>query len=517
MQTQPKPPFDQLEASHGVCVADGWGLKLHVSQGHLVVEDGIGRSRRIRRYHKATSGLTRLVVLGHSGYQTFEAARWLHDAKISLIHIDTDGTVLAATSRTIDNPALRRAQALAANSEAGVEITRYLLALKVQGQVQVAEAITGETSSAIGSALDDITSADTLDQLRQAEMQAAVAYWQAWEPVEMTFIRADQKRIPDHWRTFGQRRSPQSASGRRAVNPINAILNYLYGLLAAEGRIAALAVGLDPGLGILHLDKYARDSFALDLMEAARPQVDAYVLNLTEGHRFRRKDFHDTRRGGCRLSRPLAHTLTKTVATWRHHLAEPAETATKLLARSPDVAVSNLQTPLTQANRRAAKQSFWTNPTVGSAPRPGNNCERCGKAAANAAKLCRPCGDRFQDDAEWLAAGREVLATLRSAGDDPAHGGRAALLRGEKNRAHQTAVAEWNRVHGPVDPGYFELHLLPGLQKVSLSEMSAATGLTKGYCSFIKRGMKIPHPRHWEKLAELAGATIGTQDETTST
>ena len=43
--------------------------------------------------------------------------RWLRDAKISTMHIDTDGTVLTATSHGINNPALRRAQALAATDE----------------------------------------------------------------------------------------------------------------------------------------------------------------------------------------------------------------------------------------------------------------------------------------------------------------------------------------------------------------------------------------------------------------
>ncbi len=39
--------------------------------------------------------------------------------------------------------------------------------------------------------------------------------------------------------------------------------------------------------------------------------------------------------------------------------------------------------------------------------------------------------------------------------------------------------------------------MLPGLQTISLRAISEATGLSLGYCSFIKRGVKIPHPRHW--------------------
>ena len=56
----------------------------------------------------------------------------------------------------------------------------------------------------------------------------------------------------------------------------NAILNYLYALLEAETRIAILTMGMDPGLGIMHKDQLSRDSLVCDLMEAARPDVDAW-------------------------------------------------------------------------------------------------------------------------------------------------------------------------------------------------------------------------------------------------
>lgn len=32
----------------------------------------------------------------------------------------------------------------------------------------------------------------------------------------------------------------------------------------------------------------------------------------------------------------------------------------------------------------------------------------------------------------------------------------------------------------------------------------AATGLTNASCSLIRRGLTVPHPRHWEAMADLA-------------
>ena len=92
----------------------------------------VGTARRTRRFHRATHGLRRLVLLGHTGYITLEAIRWLTDTGIALIHIDQDGRVLATTgSLGSDQPALRRAQALAASRPVGLEITRSILHRKL--------------------------------------------------------------------------------------------------------------------------------------------------------------------------------------------------------------------------------------------------------------------------------------------------------------------------------------------------------------------------------------------------
>jgi hypothetical protein len=56
----------------------------------------------------------------------------------------------------------------------------------------------------------------------------ALAYWGAWKNGSLRFARKDEKSIPEHWRTFGQRRSPITDSPRLAANPANALLNYLY-------------------------------------------------------------------------------------------------------------------------------------------------------------------------------------------------------------------------------------------------------------------------------------------------
>src|SRR5207253_397645 len=147
------------------------------------------------------------------------------------------------------------------------------------------------------TALDSLTSAPSLDALRFFESRAAAAYWNAWEQTQIHFAGRDSKTIPTHWRHFGTRRSLLSSSPRKAATPGNAILNYFYAILEAEARLAAIAVGCDPGIGIIHSDVSARDSFACDLMEPIRPLVDLQVQKLLDYQTFARNDSLEMRAG----------------------------------------------------------------------------------------------------------------------------------------------------------------------------------------------------------------------------
>jgi hypothetical protein len=64
--------------------------------------------------------------------------------------------------------------------------------------------------------------------------------------------------------------------------------------------------------------------------------------------------------------------------------------------------------------------------------------------------------------------------------------------------------AAWDLIHERPDPSIFVVEIFPLLATVPLATMSAATGLSIDYCSKIRRGLSVPHPRHWETLAQAA-------------
>ena len=106
----------------GLLILSGYGIKVAVESGHLVVEDGVGSARRRGRFSRATAGLKRLVILGHSGIVSLEALRWLHDIGASFIQIDADGQLInCAGPAGLNDARLRRAQALAAETGNGTD------------------------------------------------------------------------------------------------------------------------------------------------------------------------------------------------------------------------------------------------------------------------------------------------------------------------------------------------------------------------------------------------------------
>lgn len=68
---------------------------------------------------------------------------------------------------------------------------------------------------------------------------------------------------------------------RPPLDNINALLSFLYTLLANDTAAALESVGLDPAVGFLHCDRPGRNSLALDIIEELRPIIaDRLVLSL---------------------------------------------------------------------------------------------------------------------------------------------------------------------------------------------------------------------------------------------
>jgi CRISPR-associated protein Cas1 len=110
-----------------------------------------------------------------------------------------------------------------------------------------------------------VTEADSLLGLEGA---AARAYFQAF---------SGMLRPPTELEPFDLERRNR----RPPSDPTNALLSFMYSLLAKDETLACQAAGLEPLLGFLHRPRFGRPALALDLMEEMRPIVaDSVVLQV---------------------------------------------------------------------------------------------------------------------------------------------------------------------------------------------------------------------------------------------
>lgn len=84
-------------------------------------------------------------------------------------------------------------------------------------------------------------------------------------------------------------------SKRPPMDKVNALLSFLYMLLANDMHSALEGVGLDPAVGFLHAVRPGRPSLALDLMEELRaPLCDRIALALINLKQVQAKGFEQT-------------------------------------------------------------------------------------------------------------------------------------------------------------------------------------------------------------------------------
>ena len=494
----------------GVCVADGYGVRLTVNRGALVVEDGAGPHRRTRRYERATHGLKRLVVIGGTGVITLDALDWCKRLGVGVLVLDAEGApVFTSVPRSTDDARLRRVQAMAPDSPVGLHLARLLLARKLLAQSAL---ITGrfsviEASESIAELSAAVSVARSVAEARQLEASAAALYWQSWAnrpECVPSFNAKDRSRVPPHWIRYEGRRSVLASSNanRKAERPVNALLNYAYALLEAETILACQVVGLDPGLGIVHNDTRARQSLALDIMEPVRPVVDGLVLDMLIGRTFRKAEFVETSDGHCRLRAPLTHDLAETLPVWAKEIAPVAETVAHVLGQSMEGKFV-LATPLTRSRTRsaqavvkarkaaakAAAQTVVARQRMDAQPvLPMWSCPGCGGAVTNPRHVrCEQCIDA-----------------------DPAQSPDVRGRRGAAIAARKKAIRSWEQANigASYDPELFQREILPRLATIKLSAMVEATGMSKSFASQVRSGEHMPHVSTWAALAELVGLSL---------
>jgi len=485
-------------SKHGVLVLNGFRIRVSVNAGHLLCHDGIAEERRTVQLPRVGNGLRRLVMIGSDGFITLEALRWLADQSAAFTMLDRRGKVLVVTGPVYPSDSkLRRAQALALGNGTALRISEELIRQKLDGQAALVRDMLHDAAAAgaIERFRQELPSAESIETVRLIEAQAARLYWQAWSDLPVRWPRNDERRVPEHWKRFGSRVSPLTHSPRLAATPGCAVLNFLYSLTESEARLSAVAMGLDPAIGLLHVDAPNRDSLACDLQEPIRPSVDAFVLHWLQSEPLRKADFFEDRNGNCRLVSALATKLCETADTWRKLVGPVAEYVAKeiwaTIPRGTSTLARVLATRLTQRNKRAVKGSDV--PTV-TLPKVEHRCRDCGAKVPSDKERCSKCWKRVTR--VNFKAGRKVAQRPES-----------LAKRSATQRMHKQEIQNWEPSNLPswLTRDVYVKRVQPALASVAKSRIRSALRVSEPYSSDIQAGKRVPHPRHWQGLAQLVG------------
>ena len=244
------------------------------------------------------------------------------DQGIDLVFCTPNGRFLAKPSgRTKGNVLLRREQyRMADTPERTITIARNFIVGKVINEKHVLDRTLRDHPDRIDTEdfrkameelnglIRNISEADSMDRLRGLEGAAASIYFYRFDDMILrgkgTFYFHERNRRPP-------------------LDPVNAMLSYVYMMLTGMCTSALETVGLDPYVGFMHTDRPGRTSLALDLVEELRPCLaDRFVLSMINNGRISGSDFEKQDSGAVILTDSGKKKLQK---AWQERKQEKIE------------------------------------------------------------------------------------------------------------------------------------------------------------------------------------------------
>jgi CRISPR-associated protein Cas1 len=275
-----------------------------MTQGAYLAKDGATVDVRVEResaLRVPVHNLGGIVCFGNVGASPALMAM-CGESDVAVTFLSERGRFLARVSGySPGNVLLRREQYRWADDEGKcLDVARTLVASKLANSRTVLlrslrdhedleessriQRAAGRIAAEVGRA----RTADTLDRLRGIEGEGAALYFEVFDGL----IRSPKS----EFRFTGRSRRPPT-------DRVNALLSFLYTMLAHDARAACESAGLDAAVGFLHRDRPGRPGLALDLMEELRAVlVDRLVLSLINRQQVSVEGFVTTEVGGVEMT-----------------------------------------------------------------------------------------------------------------------------------------------------------------------------------------------------------------------
>jgi CRISP-associated protein Cas1 len=209
--------------------------------------------------------------------------------QIPIIFIDAIGHPIAQifSGQFGSIATIRKNQALFSNSIDCMDFIRQVIFEKLDHQKKIISDLPPNPINSEATAIIQKMSDKFLSwQKSKISLSDTAATFRGWEGTASRFyFQALSAALPPIFQF-------KTRSKRPALDPFNALLNYLYGILYAQTQLAIIKAGLDPYIGFLHADQYNSPSLVFDLIEPIRHWADHSALQLCAQAQLSPQDFH---------------------------------------------------------------------------------------------------------------------------------------------------------------------------------------------------------------------------------
>mgnify|MGYP005854772879 CR=1 FL=1 len=306
-------------------ILSGYGIDMHVDNSKLHIQDGNDHNKTPQKYTFKPKfiDLDNIVVYGHSGNITLDAIKWLTKQNVQLTILNWDGRLLTTILPVESKQSLTKmAQYRTHENGYRVDLAKKFIDAKIKNSFAVLKWL-GERYPEVAKLNNKhwkeinfnwslLPQAKSIGTIMGLEGKIANDYWKILSSIF-------DSRFDFSGRVYGKTTRPMGA-----VDPINALFNYGYSILASQCWKAINSNGLDPYVGFMHEMAQSKAPLVYDLQEPFRWLVDVAIISGLEKRIFTKKDFVRTENYNIRI-RPdgvkklMAELVIQFSKTVRYH------------------------------------------------------------------------------------------------------------------------------------------------------------------------------------------------------
>ncbi len=286
-----------------VKLLSGYGLSVILKNNRIVLTDGYDpftKKQKKEKWFITQLPYEKLVISG-KGYLSTEAIKLLNQNYKNVILTDTFGnpvSLMNGCMESMTGTKYRIGQYDAFRDPQKCSyLSRQIIIAKLESQIRFLASLDRTDSSETISRLQE-NLAEINDDSAKIEAKSGLVYFRYYSGL------FDYK-----FKFTSRNKSNSTITKRGASDPINALLNYGYAVLAGEISKFVNGIGLDPYFGFMHKQDASFTSLIYDIIEPFRWLVESAVYHVGTTrdylHKLRFKDFAWTKDGNVVLSNEI--------------------------------------------------------------------------------------------------------------------------------------------------------------------------------------------------------------------